>query len=119
MKKYLVRLNGSSFKISPSIASVFLCSGLVLQQYTNREGTTLILDNTNTSYLQLVPTKSLSHFYVLIFETKHRISKQLYFSLSSSTSQLIKSISKREITLDSATTHVRLADMFSGTGSAV
>jgi hypothetical protein len=81
MKKYLVRLNGSSFKISSSLADALTNGNFNFYPCVRNEKTTFIVDESSVSYFQCVPSTSVSHFYTKISGKRYRISKDLYKSL--------------------------------------
>jgi len=119
MKKYLVDLNGSFYNINLPIANALINSAFNFHSYIKDENLVFILDDNNISFLKGISTTSLSHFYVSISDKKYRINKQLYLSLKVFITQFIKSKFNPKTVVKPIAQHIRLVDLFSGTGSAL
>merc|ERR1711971_538930 len=119
MKKYFVSLNGSSYSVSSSIANVLIYNSFTFPSYVQNENIVFVLNKSNVRCFQLTSTASLSHFYVYIFNKKYRVGKHLYLSLNCFVTHANQNRRNREVVVKPLVTHMRLADLFSGTGSAI
>ena len=79
---FFIKFNESTFEISKSIADTLKKNYNNFTLETQNKKQTLIFNNSILSSLQVVKTTSQTHFYVLIFNKKHRINKSFYAFLN-------------------------------------
>jgi len=81
--KHFINFNNSSFSISNSIVKVIGDKKKTLfKKEVQNKRTVLILNDSNISVFQTIPTDSSTHFYVLISDKPRRVTKQFYKFLS-------------------------------------
>jgi len=80
--KYFIKFNDLTFEISKSIAEILKKAFNNFTLETQDKKQTLTFSNSILSYFQVVKTTSQTHFYVLIFNKKHRINKNFYTFLT-------------------------------------
>jgi len=81
--KFSIKLRNFIFSISGSLANVITKSALNFKLDTKKKHTIFILEDSSFSFFQVVPTSSLTHFYVLILGKKYRLGKKFYNFLNS------------------------------------
>jgi hypothetical protein len=94
--KYFVTFKNSNYSVSKVLANALTKSNFNFPSSLQDETTVFVLDGFNISFFQLVPTTSLSHFYILLSGKKCRITRVFYSSLLHSQRDSSNAVKKRK-----------------------
>ena len=83
MMKYLIKIQNSTFSISHSLANALIDTKYSCSPAVRNKTKIFILNDSHISLFQVVPTTSLTHFYVAFFGKKYRVCKSLFNYLNS------------------------------------
>ena len=80
---FLIQTNGHTFLISKSIADLLKKSSSDVPVHIHAENLTFVLSSSILCTFQLVETKSLTHFFIMVGDRKVRVSRKFFKYLNS------------------------------------